>query len=71
MGEKKKLIEELYAKYEKYKETAEQHEFPSLMYYDVFLNAGYKDLQENYTKEHADKFINGIKIVLNRLGIEL
>lgn len=67
----KEEIEELWKKYNDYKETAEQYEFVLLLRFDSLLVPAYKDLQENYTDEHAKIFINGMKnIVFKKLGIE-
>ena len=68
---KKEKVEELYNKFRKYTETAEQHEFPYLIQYDMLISRGYKDLQENWDEEHADIFIMGVSKSLKQLGIEV
>lgn len=75
----KEEIEELWKKYNDYKEIGGQHEnaldisrrFVLLLRFDSLLMPAYEDLQENYTSEHAKRFINGMKnIVFKQLGIE-
>lgn len=66
----KEKIEELWNKYNEFKITAEQHLFPIILSYDMLLEPKYKDLQENWTDEHAEIFIKGLDIVFNKLGIE-
>lgn len=68
---KMEQVEYLWDKYNDYKETAEQHEFVKLLFFDVNLNPGYKDLHENYCDEHADIFIRCLTNVLNNLGVKL
>lgn len=69
--DKKQFVEELWNKYEQFKETAEQYQFPLLVLYDSKLMPAYRDLQENWNEEHADIFIRGMQnIVFKNLGIE-
>lgn len=64
-------IENLWKKYQEYKETAEQSMFPQLVLYDAILEPSYKDLQEHWSDEHAKTFIKGMEdIVFNKLGIK-
>ena len=63
-------VEHLWKKYNEYKENAEQHEFVRLFMFDMKLEPAYKDLHENYTKEHAEKFIKIMKKVLESFGIK-
>jgi len=56
--------------FERYKETAEQHEFRLLMALDIRLMPAYIDLKKNYTEEHAKLFIKAMQKVCARLGIE-
>ena len=63
-------VEQLWDRYEKYKETAEQHEFIKLIFLDTNLIPYYNDLHTNYTEEHADKFIRVMSQVLGSLGID-
>ena len=68
---KKEQVEALYSKFRQYTETAEQHEFPYLLQYDMIISRGYRDLQENWNEEHADSFIRGVTKSLKHLGIEV
>ena len=71
MKDKKALIEELWGKWGKYKETAEQYEFPLLATYDLLLVPAYEDLMKNWNDEHADIFIRGLtNQVFPRFGIK-
>ncbi len=68
--ELKKEVEIVWKKYEDYKENAEQNMFAQLYLYDMFLEPHYKDLQENWSDEHAETFIRGMKnVVFKKLGI--
>lgn len=64
-------IDRLWNLYEKYKETAEQHEFPLLFHYDLLLMPGYHDLKTNPSKEHEAVFKRALEHVLKNLGIKL
>ena len=68
---KKEQVEALYSKFRQYTETAEQHEFPYLLQYDMIISPGYEDLQNNWNEEHADSFIRGVSKLLKHLGIEV
>ena len=68
---KKEHVEELYNKFRKYTETAEQHEFPYLIQYDMIISMGYEDLKKNWNEDHADSFIRGVSKSLKQLGIEV
>lgn len=63
-------IKRMWDAYEKYKETAEQHEFVRLFMMDARLVPAYNDLQKNYTEEHAEIFKRVMKKVLGSLGIK-
>ena len=68
--ELKKEVEIVWKKYEDYKENAEQSVFAQLYLYDTFLEPRYKDLQKNWSDEHAEAFIRGMKnVVFKKLGI--
>lgn len=56
----KQQVEELYQKWQSYKERAEQHEFPIILMRNVIIERGYKDLQVNWNEEHAQAFIRGV-----------
>lgn len=63
-------IKRMWDAYEKYKETAEQHEFIRLFMMDARLVPAYNDLQKNYTEEHAEIFKRVMQKVLDSLGIK-
>ncbi len=67
----KEKVEEVWKKYNDFKENAEQHMFVQLVMYDRMLIPAYNDLQKNWSDEHAEKFINGMtKVVFKKLGIK-
>ena len=66
----KEKVEEVWKKYNNYKEVAEQHQFVQLLFYDRILIPLYEDLQINWNEDHAKKFIDSINnIVFKNLGI--
>lgn len=67
----RKQVEEVWKKYNDFKETAEQHDFVKLVMFDSKLIPAYNDLQKNWNEDHAQKFINGMKnAVFKQFGIE-
>ena len=67
----RKQVEEVWKKYNDFKETAEQHDFAKLIMFDSKLIPAYNDLQKNWNEDHAQKFINGMKnVVFKQFGIE-
>lgn len=69
--DKKEIVEELWNKYEKFKETAEQVLFPTILQFDQLMIPAHMDLKENWNDEHADLFIKGMEtIVFPKLGIK-
>ena len=67
----RKQVEEVWKKYNDFKETAEQHDFVKLIMFDSKLIPAYNDLQKNWNDAHAQKFINGMKnVVFKQFGIE-
>ena len=66
----KEEVEELWRRYNQFKETAEQHDFVKLIMFDAKLIPAYNDLQKNWSDDHAQKFINGMHIVFDKLGIK-
>lgn len=68
----KEEVELLWSKLNAYKETAEQHMFPVIAGFDLFLIPAYNDLQKNWSDKHAEIFIRSLKaVVFPKLGIEL
>jgi len=66
----KEYVRYLWKVLSKYKETAEQHEFPKLMTADIMFGPAYNDLQENWDEKHAELFITGIKIIFKKFNIK-
>lgn len=60
----RKRVEEIWKKYNDFKETAEQHDFVKLVMFDSKLIPAYNDLQKNWNEDHAQKFINGMKNIV-------
>lgn len=56
--------------YSKYKETAEQHEFSTLLLLDSYLTPRYKLLINNFDEEKGVKFIKGMEIIFEKFGIK-
>ena len=75
MGEKeskKELIERIMKRWGEFKETAEQYMFPLILVTDVRIEAMYKQLNEDWTDEKADAFIEVVNgLVFKKLGISL
>lgn len=73
MGEKeskKELIERIMKRWGEFKETAEQYMFPLILVTDVRIEAMYKKLNEDWTDEKADAFIEVVNgLVFKKLGI--
>lgn len=64
-------VNEIWEKYNSFKETAEQHDFVKLLMFDSKLIPAYNDLQNNWDDDHAKKFINGMKnVVFKQFGIK-
>ena len=55
---------------DKYKETAEQHEFVYLLMLDSQLVPAWNDLQKNPDEGHAEIFVRVMKRVLDSLGVK-
>ena len=60
----------MWEKYNNFKQTAEQYQFPTIFMYDMILEPIYNELQENWSDEHAEIFVKILYIVFNNLGIE-
>lgn len=65
----RKQIKQMWDRFSQYKETAEQHEFVQLAYFDLRLTPQYEDLQKNWTDEHAMLFIKNLTFAFKMLGI--
>ena len=65
----KEQIQKMWERFSQYKETAEQHEFVQLAWFDVRLTAQYEDLQKNWTDDHARLFIKNLTFAFKTLGI--
>lgn len=64
------LVEEAWANFDKYKETAEQHEFPTLLLIDSRFVPLYNDLHANWDDHHALVFMRGMELLSKRLGFK-
>lgn len=60
----------LWQLFDKYKETAEQHEFIRLLMLDSKLVPAWNDLQANFDEHHAEIFVRIMKRVLDSLGVK-
>ena len=56
----KDKVEEVWKKYNDFKEHAEQHTFVQILMYDKMLIPAYNDLMSNWSDDHSEKFINGV-----------
>lgn len=66
----KEYIQELWAKFDKIKDEAEQYMFPELMFWDMKLTPLYNDLMENWDDDHAEVFMKGMNVMFKSLGVE-
>lgn len=57
-------------KFVKYTETAEQHEFAMLAMFQFKMEPLYNDLMKNWDDHHAELFMRGMTMILDRLGIK-
>lgn len=64
------LIDEAWAEFDKYKETAEQHEFPMLLMMDLKLKPLYDDLHANWHVGHALTFMKFMAVLSDKLGFK-
>lgn len=68
----KEHIQELWAKFDKIKDEAEQYMFPELMFWDLKLTPLYKDLMENWDDDHARIFSDAMtKVLVQRYGVKI
>ena len=63
-------IEEAWSNYERYKETAEQHEFPTLLMLDMKVKPYYDDLHKNWDENHAKMFMALMQKIGKHFGFE-
>lgn len=62
------LVEKAWANFDKYKETAEQHEFPKLLMFDMRFKPLYDDLHVNWDEHHALVFMRGMEMLAKHFG---
>lgn len=67
----KDMIETAWSRYEEYKERAEQHEFPELLFLDSKLVPMYNDLTANWNEAHAEIFYKWMLVIGKRFGIDM
>lgn len=64
--------EKCWAAFERYKETAEQHEFAKLFVADLKIVPAYKDLKSYPDEGHAELFVRAMrKFLKQNFGIEV
>lgn len=63
-------VEKAWANFDKFKETAEQHDFPRILMIDLRFKPFYDDLHKNWDEHHAEVFMNGMKQVSEIFGFE-
>lgn len=61
-------VQDVMGKWEQTKERAEQHDFPFILFWDMRIAPLYEDLKVNWTEEHARKLINGVNLIVQKLG---
>lgn len=66
----KERISKIWERYEKYKDTAEQADFPILFLFDTCVVPEHDDLLENFSVEHAEIFIKNMEYIFKMLGIK-
>lgn len=64
-------VEKYWDAFSKYKETAEQHEFAELLFWDFKLVPLYNDLKKNWDEKHADVFLTTLDVVFDHFGITI
>ncbi len=63
-------IEKLWALWEAFKETAEQHDFVHILIVDMKMSRLYKDLHDNWSEDHAKIFAEAMRLqVFPHFGI--
>ena len=53
-------VDKSWEKFEKIKETAEQHAFPLIFIWDMKMTPLYNDLHINWDEHHAEVFLRGM-----------
>ena len=64
------LVDKAWANFDKFKETAEQHDFFSLFMLDVKLARMYNNLHVNWDENHALIFMQCMEKVAKQFGFE-
>lgn len=55
-------IEKLWALWDAFKETAEQHDFVHILIVDIKMERLYRDLHENWSEDHAKIFAEAMRL---------
>lgn len=63
-------IDEAWANFDKFKETAEQHDFPTILMLDLRLKPYYDDLHKNWNEHHAEMFMRAMQKIGKHLGFK-
>lgn len=64
------IVDAVWAKWEKFKETAEQHDFIAIFKCDVVLIPMRQNLSQNWDVDHAHTFLKCMNSVFNIFGIK-
>lgn len=64
------MIDEVWANFDKFKETAEQHDFPMILMIDMKSKPLYEDLHANWDEHHAFIFMKWMQDVANLFGFK-
>ena len=64
------MVKEVWSNYEKFTETAEQHDFPLLLTVQIKFQPLYKDLLENWDEDHALIFMKWMQEIAKHFGFK-
>ena len=65
------VCEKAWQAFDKYKETAEQHEFVTIMLWDAKIVPLYEDLKKNWDSKHGQIFMKGMRLVGEQFGFSV
>lgn len=64
------VVDEAWSNLDRFKETAEQHDFPKLLSIDALLEPLYEDLHKNWNEHHAGIFMMWMLEFSKQLGFK-
>ena len=64
------VVDEAWSNLNRFKETAEQHDFPKLLSIDTLLEPLYEDLHKNWDEHHAEIFMMWMFEFSKQLGFK-